>query len=385
MVSHEQVIDNYFNSSVRNHYNKGSRVFFENDTLYSYGHHFILCQKVKNGYIINGDKYSVRYSVSTAKHQHQVISKSKESPQIPFSALYKMLETSKHITGSYDLFSQFKNIYIIDRTNDTYETKYRMDEKTGEKIEYYEHHLGASLIRYKNKYFLSSIDSGSKRYSYFLVELPKKCLTVSEAFRCLANKLNDDEYNKYLNGEIKRQGEYFLIPTDIKLKDKKDIKKIEQISFINRNINKIYLLDNDIREKLKSIEQDFDNTIEDWDKKHHLFNRIKIIKSNSKEYAIEFNQYVEKIELPKTYKIKQIKGKYVLISYSDKVIKNFDLSQGVGNSHIATETIKDKDNNIYIRGTLRHREHKMITLKDVWHKVIKNSAIRSFTATGRVD
>ena len=58
MVSHDQVIDNYFNSYDRNHCNKGHNIFFENDTLYSYGHHFILAQKIKNGYILNGDKAS---------------------------------------------------------------------------------------------------------------------------------------------------------------------------------------------------------------------------------------------------------------------------------------------------------------------------------------
>ncbi|MBE3114879.1 MAG: hypothetical protein IMZ59_05090 [Actinobacteria bacterium] len=376
MVSHATVIKNYFNAYDRKHYNKGSNVFFEGNTLYSYGHHFILCQKVKNGYIINGDKYSN----STAKHQSYTIGNSPEgTPQIPFSAINQILKTT------YDFVKQLQQIEIIDKTDDTYTEKTRIDEKTGETITYQEHHLGASLIRYKNKYFLSSIDPGSKNYSYFLVELKHSVNSVKEAFRSLADKLNDTEYQQYEQGQIKRQGEYFLIPTEIKTSDMQ-LKQIQQQGFINRSINTIHPMTEELRQKLKTIETEYDtqkDTLEDWDKRHHLHNRIQIIKYQNKEYIIEFNGEIQ--QLPKNYRIKTVKGELKIFNYSDKIIKSYDLSEGIGNSHTATETIKDKQGNTFIRGTLRHLQHKMISLGKIWHRVVKNTAKRSFTATGRVD
>ena len=54
--SHESVVCNYFfaTGSDRHHFNKGSRIFFEGDILYSYGYHFPLAVKSKNGYVLNG-------------------------------------------------------------------------------------------------------------------------------------------------------------------------------------------------------------------------------------------------------------------------------------------------------------------------------------------
>ena len=65
--THESVVYNYFFAieSDRHHFNKGSRIFFEGDILYSYGYHFPLAVKSKKGYVLNGD----RYSVSTSKQQ----------------------------------------------------------------------------------------------------------------------------------------------------------------------------------------------------------------------------------------------------------------------------------------------------------------------------
>lgn len=324
MVSHSQVIHNYFNASDKEHYNKGSSIYFVNDTLYSYGTHFILAQRIKNGYILNGDKNSI----STAKHQSYTRQEApNKSPIIPFSALAQILKYAPALNTP-----ELRKIEIIDVTEDTYED-YTYKDKEGNTQTGQRHFLGASLIKYHNKYYLSSIDNGSKNHQFFLVELPKhntditrcfncktdvgvhkdklhdwqcnvcksenirytelmsKPLTVNKAFRLLAGNLSDSEYNKYLESSIKRQGEYFLIPE-------------------YENLHKILRI-----------------------------NKIK---------------------------------------------KGYDLSKGKGNKHIARDMFKTPTG-IYIRGTLRHVEHKMVSLKEVWHKVIKNTAIRSFTASGNVD
>jgi len=287
MVSHNEVIRNFFNAGDREYYNKGANVFFEDNTLYSYGHHFILAQECKNGYILNGDGYSV----STSKHQSYTRRHApSDSPIIPFSALESLFKsrTKKYNPSTIE---ELKQIEIIDITEDTYTTVTRQD-KNGDPYEAKVHHLGASLFKYKNKYYISSIDATGKSYNtFFICTLQGRPETVEEAFRDMAQNLTDKEYKGYLEGKIKRQGEYFLIP---------------------------------------------DNT--------------PILEARIKPFI------KHKKNLSKT-----------------------------GNAHIARDYVKIDKDTILIRGTLRHREHKMICMGNVWHKVIKNTAKRSWSASGNVD
>lgn len=41
---------------------KTRHLFYEDNILYSYGYHFILCVKLKDGYIVNSDGYSMTTS-----------------------------------------------------------------------------------------------------------------------------------------------------------------------------------------------------------------------------------------------------------------------------------------------------------------------------------
>jgi hypothetical protein len=376
-MNNQELTAKYF-EAIKPHL-KGSNIFFEGDTLYSYGHHFILCQKVKNGYIINAD----RNSTSTAKHQRLTIRASpNNTPQIPYSAIVQIFNSG------VNFINDLRQITILDKTEDNYITKKRLDSKTGEMVEYQEHHLGASLIRYKNKCYLSSIDSGSKGHAYFLVELPKQVNTVEDAFRILANNLITEEWKQYQEGIIKRLGEYFLIPTNQKTKTLKETsKRTYRLSPINNRIVEINLLTPEKIQKIEQIKKDFDTCGYDYDKVHHLYLRLLFITYKGKEYVISFANMAQQSFLPSNFVIRKNKGKYKIYSSSDKgIIKNFDLSNGGGNPHVATEAVISKWNNaIFIRGTLRHTQHKMISLGKIWHKVIKNTAKKSFTATGSVD
>lgn len=283
MVSNSEVVRNYFEASDREHYNRGSNLFFRGNTLYSYGTHFILAEKIKNGYLINGDIYSVTTS------RHQSITRRfmpSNNVIIPFSALYRAIP-----------FSEPKKMEILDRLEDTYETVTYTDPKTNELKERQIHHLGASLIKYKNKYLLSGLDPSSKNFgAYYIILLKKPAQTVKEAFRQLAGNLTDKEYNDYLEGIIKRQGEFFLIPTD--------------------------------------------------------------------------------------YTTRQIRTIGVITPR--KIKHDFDLSKGIGNAHIAKDAVKLPDG-LYIKRSLRHPEHRMQSLKNVWHRVVKNIQKNSWTASGNVD
>ena len=282
MVSHSDVINNYFNAGDREHYNHGANVYFDGDKLYSYGTHFILAIETKTGYLLNGDTYSH----STSQHQACARGEApRKTPVIPFSALRSMIDNKTK--GYGDFASELIKIKTIDVDEDIYETVTRKD-KNGNPYKAQIHHLGGSLIEYKGKRYLSSIDNTGKGQStYFIVMLKDKPDTVQAAFRSLADNLTDDEYEQYQDGIIKRQGEYFLIPTT-------------DTSNIKRNL------------------------------KH-------------------------KVNLSKR-----------------------------GNAHIARDYLKVFDN-IFIRGTLRHRQHKMVSMGNVWHKVVKNTAGRSWGASGNVD
>jgi hypothetical protein len=191
----ESVIWNFFNSKDRQHYRKGAKVFFEYDTLYSYGHHFRLAVKTRaGGFIVNAD----RYSRTTDKHTSITIYNAPErTPQIPFTALERA-----HIN--------VKDIVVIDKTADTWEKRQVEDGNGGIKtIEV--HHLGACLFMHRGAFYLSSLDNASRGRQYFLVQLKHGADSVTEALKQISG-LTKEDFEAYERGEIKRQGEYFFIP-----------------------------------------------------------------------------------------------------------------------------------------------------------------------------
>ena len=328
--------------------------------LYSYGRHFLLAIKIKNGYLLNGDKYSA----STGKHQAYTRNLcSTKYVEIPLSAL-----TRANIRNR-------EKIEILDIQEATYETKTRKD-KDGKLVEYQIHHLGASLIKYKRRYFLSGIDpSGNSWNTYFLIELIKPVSTVNDAFRGLASNLTDTEYNQYLEGTIKRQGEYFLRPFRTATLNNKKINKFLKdrsknksvCANINEYIESIHKK-SDIIDKLKSIKKDYNSADEDV-KKYHLQDKLLEVTYRNIQYIIEFKHKDYIKDLPKNFKIRNSK---IYIVPVNGITKKFDISKGVGNKHAASEYIKT-DIGEFIRGTLRHREHKMLSLGKKWHKIIKNT------------
>ena len=146
--THSAVVYNYFfaKGAERRKYCKGSKVFYEGDVLYSFGTHFELAVKCRNGgYVLNGD----RYSSTTSGHQSLTRSVAERHKQettnrvthhciIPFSAL-QAAEVKP------------EDVFILDVTEDTWETVKRKNPKTGEMEEHQIHHLGASLVRVGSK------------------------------------------------------------------------------------------------------------------------------------------------------------------------------------------------------------------------------------------
>ena len=238
-MTHQQVVSNFVEHKINKRTKtvewRGSRVFCEDKTIYSYGRHFplavLLGQKEgKDFYLKNGDKYSS----STTGHQ-SMVQMACPGVTIPFSIL-----RSAGIE-----WDRLKPEDVMDSTADYRETMYwSRDEKSYVDIEGHKigtpkqgmfmgetwgdlkdgnftsravpgaphlqgewHILGGTLIQYRKKYFLFSMDENQ----YFGAELSKPAKTITEAF----NALKPDIVRKAEEEKIKveRQGEWFFIKT----------------------------------------------------------------------------------------------------------------------------------------------------------------------------
>jgi len=431
--SHEAIVFNYFfaEGKERETYNEGANIYFTGNTLYSYGRHFPLATKCKNGHILNGDYYSV----TTTNHQaltrrlaelYYVVQQHKEELKDAIEKTIELKNTSPIYNALLRIHSagvlcercmkerkfaivpftaleaagiQPDKVEIIDVRQDEWVPV--KDSKTGEI--HYRHILGASLIKYRGHYYLSSTETLSKnqyRRPYFLVKLKHKPKTVEEAFRLLADGLSDEQYkdlqlweNKVRhwthkmefiieqNKHVKRQGEYFLIPTRKTTKELLSQSMPIPLEKICNRIRFIHLLVDDKYSILEATPE-IESRIEDLKNPNYVSyvneDQLCVIKQgNRKFYLIADLRFKPK----KIIVRKQRNGIYR--GYAIGKVKHVNLSDR-GNPHIATEAILTKEG-LYIRGTLRHPEHKTIYMQNVWHKVVRNSALQSWTARGRID
>lgn len=317
--------------------NKGNskHIFHDDDrTLYSYGHHFQLAVRLSTGeYLINGDTYSS----STSRHTSLCIRYLQPNVIIPFSAL-------DQVTRDHHL------IEIVDRESDKYIPRTRKDPETGELIEYEEHRLGAAVIKFENKYYLSSIDDGAKgQGGYFLVELPERARDVENAFDLLFPE-EMDQRCPYV-----RQGEFFFVPTDMETSDLSPMEMLYEWGGYDYNTQYAY---------------------------NRKFATKELAEDTIKWYA-------------KKWPGEDVSGQMVHrfpIKDPNNLARYFP-NAGTGHAHTATEIRKwgsfqpdrGNRNNIFVRGTVRHPEHKMLKLGKIWHRVYANRAVRSFSAGGNVD
>lgn len=196
MKSQAKLIDEFKDGATQG---KASNMSIDGDTLYSYGRHFPLAlrSETPEGYkfLINGD----RYSVSTTGHQSRCF---ELGPQIPFSAL----RAAK--IDPYD-------INVIEATESEW---HRVPDPTPDNPNHYreEHTLGAVLLEYSDRFFLSGLDQNEPWHlgSYFLCELPKESNSVKDAYRSLIPpRVNDCQINPG-KPRVLRQGEWFFLPSE---------------------------------------------------------------------------------------------------------------------------------------------------------------------------
>lgn len=206
---------------------KSSNMFIEENVLYSYGHHFPLLVRMKHwpsrrgnpnaGYLLNADKYSI----TTSNHQSNCFGLA--TCQIPFSALANAFRRSQNMWERRVLHA-LPELELIDRAperwDDTdkwtaFDEKLRTcvtitnKEKTQDTPPYRytsceqvkERRPESALLRYEERYFLSSMDGAN----YFISELPQPVSNVNAAFNSL---IPIEMYGH----PYKRQGEWFFKP-----------------------------------------------------------------------------------------------------------------------------------------------------------------------------
>lgn len=221
--SNEDVVKAYINKKVD--YGRSGNIFFEGDVLYSYGKHFPMAVRKEDFYVVNADKYSA----TTGKHQGILFSliPNSERLEIPFSALCSMAGLSYYNNVTHLIH----DLNIICWEPDRYVKTNRLD-KWGHEI--YEHIMGGSVFKWKEKFYISGIDKTGvgARGRFFLTEFDNNAIkefgvpkTMEEAYNLLKpEEVKLAEENRI---EVKRQGEWFFVKAgnmDMFI-EKKDIEK----------------------------------------------------------------------------------------------------------------------------------------------------------------
>lgn len=325
-MNNQEFIKSWFDVKVRNKQVRRHRyghLCADEDAVYSYGNHFPLAMPCDNGFLLNAD----RYSSTTSSHQSLTRAVCMEVCEdnnlrcavIPFTVL-----------NNADL-TPVRKIEIIDKTEENYRDVEYTD-KDGKKRVRQEHLLGGSVIRYSNRYLLSSTDpTATWGNGYFLTELTEPVATFEDALESLKPHFVKQVESTLENSEapldlILRQGEWFFVKMDQKafiksVKCNKGIRTMEKIAMRHE-----YLPSGDSTQP------------------HHRATRM-IYMGN-------------------------VQGDY--FDRTEKRNVSYRIAPG-----------------FYCRGTIRHdnREHKMLKLSNgkEWYLAICNRQIRSWSYDGRVD
>lgn len=280
---------------------------------------------VGNSSVLSAVGRTVSYGHVSDNTRQTVIQRLLEAkmPMIPFT----VFEQAKLNVKSIEFVEQGKAEHVLrKRTINNSHTDYK-DKIIEENV----HFTGNSLFKVGTKYFLFDLDRREvkhKIFNPFLSEIPGKPKTIAEAYSMLKP---DVVKRAEANGlEVKRQGEWFFIPSPAPLIPK--LSEAEQM---------LAVIDNEYG-------------IPEWLRK--LIGKDKLKHMEKQRDAI-------RDRLPKTVTLR------------------------AGNNRPNTAelglTVGDKT---YIKGHVKHsgREHADLRLTE-WHVAVPNTAVNSFTITGDID
>ena len=256
--SHEEVIHKFASRRINQRFRgcnwRGSNVFCEDKILYSYGRHFPLAcylgrDKGSHIFIKNGDKYSN----STSCHQ-TLTQRSCFGPTVSRSALMSANIRLEDLSFDQILFWRPDTTKAIMRKDGCfYDGKEKWTPpsqgmfilnifRNGYEYGVW-HTLGVVVIQNKGDYFLCSLDGNN----YFVSQLASQPSSIEDAFEIL--KPEQVKLAEAKGLKVKRQGEWFFIPTGMSDSDLakmegslvKDMKMaIKDESALPTNSNKIH-------------------------------------------------------------------------------------------------------------------------------------------------
>lgn len=198
-------------------------MFFEGDTIYSYGKHFPLATKLEDGYILlNGDTYSV----TTNQHQAEVRAAVRGMNHIiiPFSTLrgagidYRQIQVIEvEPDRSISVKCRSKRCLTPgDHTHEQHLMGRSVFKATVHTRQLVEDPVFQNGVRWdsniQESYYLSGVDETFRdiRQGHFLAELPYAADNVAGALEALKPEPVKDAEDEGI--EVKRQGEWFFIP-----------------------------------------------------------------------------------------------------------------------------------------------------------------------------
>jgi len=374
--SNSEVIRRFkINKPNRNHGGKstwkGSTVFSEDRTLYSWGRHFVLAYRFKDNsalFLMNADKYSS----STNGHQADV-QRALAGPTLSFSALnaagvwpddIKAADVLEYSSGKtnwllrdpdgvlYEYTHNKENVignrFKAPSVGEFRESKFTHTEKvvameeSGWKQGFW-HTADTVLLKAHRRrsmmhpdgemvYLLSGVDEGS----YFLSELGGPANTLDEAYRQLKPQQVHDADSDGRN--VQRQGEWYFVPTPLTRED--------------------------IREKMGRY--------------------AAMLTGSEKKPKLATVEAFKKAVRPRA------------MCHPIRDAEGAPMAMRSRNVHQATRTIlfPDEPNGMLVSGKVYHRravngeltrEHATVDLGDVWHRVYVNTEKNSWGSTGRVD
>jgi hypothetical protein len=334
---------------------RGHSVFADNEAIYSYGLHFPMAFVYDDEklFLINGDSYSP----TTNRHQSDVRSAIQfyspdkyQSIIVPFSALDSAIASLKGENRSSSRWD-YRTLRIIEKGVDSQKyfcEKCGLDFSNSEEAQThkslrgdghyrYRHLLAPSVfsltVDFENQkgYFLSGFDETARAWNggYFLSRLPKKPSSLAHAFEILKPEPVKRAIAKGI--KVRRQGDIFYIP-DEKMTTRK------------------------LGRKGTRLPEMYQKPLIGWND--------EILGYEPTDIPADYNESAD--------------------------IANGRRPRLLGTNHFATEAFNVGDDT-YARGSLYHRpsfreaDHMTIRMGKIWGRIFRNTALGSWSVSGRVD
>ena len=249
------------------------------------------------------------------------------------------------------------------------------------------HLMGGAVFRIRHKsgrhysYMLCGVDPTGKRgMGFFLVKLPGRPTNIDEAYDLMRPDDVPKDYNT--NDEWHRQGEFYfhdegvttadLLPSatwgdNTTYKDADIVLDDEARSFIQG----IRSLPDRKEEGIAWCEEQIaEETVNGWVLAYPGIGQF--IRADG--WATDLSEAVlMRVGLKRTRRTRILKG----------VDMSGPLAFGNGgNSHTATDCIITDDGRIYVRKTVKHDEHSMVSLGNTWHRVYINRINQTASTQG---